>query len=233
MFVCFFQMEPDLDFDIDLSFLDSELGIDKLSTFHAIFLSNSDVDMRVLELKDGTDIMNVVASEFSKPNNITQVILPNGNLDEQCPYFRIIMQDYNISSVVNYKLETFMRAAGILGIHARCTIALVVGLASNGMTSPMIDIPSSYRLCHIEPLNIMAPIDMTCMSTEVSRVQGSTKLMDIPGMRLPYYIPQDLHWHIFKYLRHPCAVIIQSEFDFWTRFMAYWDMRFQQLFGQL
>lgn len=222
-----------MDFDIDLSFLDSELGIDNLSTFHAIFLSNSDVDMRVLELTDGIDIMNVIASEFSRPHDITQVILPNGNLDEQCPYFRIIMQDYSMKTVVNYKLETFMRAAGILGIHARCTMALVVGLASNGMTSPMIDIPSSYRLCHIEPLDMMAPIDMTCMSTEISRVSSATKLMDIPGMPLPYDIPIDVHWHIFKYLRHPCAVIIQTEFDFWTRFISYWDMRFQLLFGQL
>lgn len=222
-----------MDFDIDLSFLDSDLGIDKLSTFHAIFLSNSDVDMRVLELTDGTDIMNVIASEFSRPHDITQVILPNGNLDEQCPYFRIIMQDYSMKTVVNYKLETFMRAAGILGIHARCTMALVVGLVSNGMTSPMIDIPSSYRLCHIEPLDVMAPIDMTCMSTEISRVSSATKLMDIPGMPLPYDIPIDVHWHIFKYLRHPCAAIIQSEFDFWTRFISYWDLRFQLLFGQL
>lgn len=68
---------------------------------------------------------------------------------------------------------------------------------------------------------------------DIKENEQATKLMDIPGMPLPYEIPTDVHWHIFKYLRHPCAAIIQSEFEFWTRFISYWDMRFQLLFGQL
>lgn len=216
------------DYDVDLSFLDVNEFTECLFKFRAILLRNDDVDMRVVELKDNDDVLATIKREFTKPCEVTQVILPNGSFDEQCPYFRIILQNYSMATPINYKLETFMRSAGILGIHARCTVAMVIGLSSNGLTAPMIDIPSTYRLCHIQPIEMLSPIDMTCVSSGLSE-RRREDLTDIPGIVLPYKLPRELQWHILKYLRSPCAELIKEEFDYWRFFTAYWDYRVQLL----
>lgn len=217
-----------LDCDIDLSFLDVDEFANSLFKFRAILLRNEDVDMRVIELIDNEDVQQTIKKEFNKPCEVTQVILPNGSLDDQCPYFRIILQDYSMGTPVNYKLETFMRSAGILGIHARCTVAMVIGLSGNGMTAPMIDVPSSYRLCHIQPIEMLSPIDMTwATSGSNTRQQGSST--DIPGIVLPYLLPKELEWHILQYLRSPSAEIIQEQITYWNDFTSYWDARIEIL----
>ena len=224
----FLQMDSSLELaDIDLSFLDEDQKycefINSLSSFNAVLFSNSEVDMRVIEIIDSSDLVSVIKDNFKCLSTLTQVILPNGNKDENCPFFRIIMQDYCVTNSTNYKLETFMRQAGILGIHPKCTVALVLGLVSNSMDSEFLDVPMSYRLCSLtdmRSIDMLSEIDLTCLSSVIHKKRVNDYLMDIPGMPLPYVLPKDIHFKIFQYLRHQEA---DQVLKFWEPIFNIWD----------
>ena len=216
----------DLDY-LDLSFLDD---VDKMASFveslfscHVLLFKNEDFDMRVLELQSEMEVQAALNVHLQSPT--TQMIIANGTNDKSCPFFRVVMQDYGVKTPINYKLETFFRASGILGIHARCNAAMVIGLTTNDSSSSMISVPAVYRTCPIVPIDMMSPIDLTWTQSEIKKNEIS-RLMSIPGMSLPVQLPQELHFNIFKYLRHPCAEIILQHKKQMLQWIAYWDRHF-------
>lgn len=224
--LAFTQMSLD---SFDWSFLDeSQEGIDKfvgnLFSFHVLLFKNDDFDMRVIELTDAFEVEQCIKDNFTSTNT-TQLILANGTSRNDCPFFRVVMQDYSPKNVINYKLETFFRSTGILGVHARCSIALVVGLCANDPAAAMIGIPSAYRVCPIKNLELLSPIDLTCTQSEVRKV-ALDRLMSIPGMSLPVVLPREVHFKIFGYLRHPCAQLILDHRRQLLQWINYWDEHF-------
>jgi hypothetical protein len=199
--------------------------VDSLVAFHVLFFKNDDLDMRVLELQDWEVLNNTMRVLFTDVNTATHMLVSNGLNDDRCPYFRIIMQDYSMRTPVNYKLETFLRQSGILGVHARCSVAMVIGLMGNSLEAPMVDIPASYRCIPITGVDM---IDLTGRDSDMREFEGK-RLMGIQGMELPCDLPIEIQSHILQYLRSPCAELIHAHVDQVQAWVAYWHRHFAYL----
>lgn len=213
---------------MDLSFLDDEEHVDKtidaivnaMCSIHAIYMSNSDPDVRIVEALN-PDALDLETNRlFPNAHDNIQMVVPNGHESKYfCGYFRIVMSGYGMRSPINYKFETFMRAANIQSIYPRCTAALVVGLEP--VHNVPLSVPTFFRLTSLEHLQIMGDIDMTCMQS-IAGAQTSEDLVTIAGgVPLPSCLPDDIHWKIFRYLQHPCATMIKREMDRRTMF---WEL---------
>lgn len=214
------------DEELDLScFLDSasiDAFVDNLLSVHVLLFRNNDVDMRVLELQDWEMLNNTMRVVFNDLDSATHMLVANGTKDERCQYFRIIMQDYSMRTPVNYKLETFLRQRGIMGMHARCSVALVIGLLCNSLDSPMVDIPAAYRCIPISGIDM---IDMTGRDEDMKAIYGA-KLKGIPGIELPCVLPDEIQSNILQYLRSPCAEIMHDHVEQVRSWVTYWHRHF-------
>lgn len=210
---------------IDFSFLDHDDELDKFvnslfSVFVVVF-DNDNPDIAVHEVKSNHALTTLVCEVFPEADSTIQMIIPNPHsTSDRCPYFRIIMDKYNTKSAVNYKLETFLKTAGITNVSSRCTTALVNGLDPIGCVP--ISIPSMFRITSIEQLCFIGDLDMTCLQSAcVKKHVGCRNLMDIPGIPIPDILPRELDNLIFSYLRHPVAECFKDYHDtisdHWTR----------------
>ena len=156
-------LQGSLSDDEFLSFLDtygSDAYVEKLFNFRMLVLQNEDPDCRVLELSNKYQLENVTKTYF-KTNNVVQVVLPNPMGDPMCPFIMLIMENYVPTTVVNYKLETLFRKMGINGIHAHCTVALVMGMMTPLYMDSMVDIPEFFRLCNLTFFDRLGDIELT------------------------------------------------------------------------
>jgi len=236
--LCKYGVVQDTAFDMnmDLSFLDGESGGDEMATFVeslssivVVYFKNSDPDMRVLEVKDQEGLDSLINSIFSGCGNMVQIVVPNSHLSvERCGFFRLVMSEYTPKSPVNFKLETFMKMAGISNISVRCEQALVIGMDQD--TKTCLSVPSVFRLTSIEHLQLLGDIDITCLqSAHVASHRGCRNLMDIPGIPLPRFFPDEIAWNILKYCEHPAAAIMKS---YWKELDRFWDLHFQHIMLQ-
>lgn len=226
-------MEED---DFDWTFLNDDGAVERyvndLFAFRVLLLRNEDVDVQVVKLMDKLCLAYMIDEHFIGRKNTVEMVVANEKDDILCPYFKIIMNNYLETEPVNYKLETFFRTTGVLGIHARCSVALVVGLMSNVNPDSMVDVPIEYYYTCARPLEITGPVDMFSHQS-IMRKRCLDKLMDVPGMPLPAVLPSSVHWHIFKYLRHPCAQLILDHRQQMLTWLYYWDIHFNMLFDSL
>lgn len=211
-----------------LEFLNEPDGINKflddLFSFNIVILRNSDHDPIVLKLMDPLQIKFVIDDYFQSGVK-TELIVENGKKDILCPYFKFIMKDYSTTHPVNYKLETFFRQTGILGVHARCSTAIIVGMMSDSHGKSCVDVPMEYHYLSCRPLGFMAPLDMS-LTGSIARKRCLDKINGISGMSLPYCLPAEVHWNILKYLRHPCAELILDHKQKLLAWCAHWDHHF-------
>lgn len=98
------------------------------------------------------------------------------------------------------------------------------------MGSSMVSIPYIYHISSFRPFDINSPIDLTCTESEMRRITGD-KLLNMPGMLIPYCIPFQLHFKILQYLQHPCAAIITKYKKSLIAWIRYWDLHFATVFG--
>jgi hypothetical protein len=148
--------------------------VDKLFNFRVLVLRNEDSECRVIELTNKYQL-NRVTNEYCKSKNVVQIVLPNPQEDPMCPFIIMIMENYATSSVVNYKLETLFRNLGIKGLHARCSVALVMGMMTPLYMDSMVDIPEFFRLCNMTFYGTLGDIELTSMKSvvvEISRSAG-------------------------------------------------------------
>lgn len=196
--------------------------VDKLFRFNVLFFSNDLPDMRVIELVYPEEIMGVIADHFPPGSNQTQLMLKNGRNDYLCPYFKMLAVNYSERSVTNYKLQTFMQRTGILGVHSKCDQAIIIGFSRGDESGSPMDIPIQYRWI---PVDMIEPVSVETLLE--NRPQTHERLMSIPGLSLPCFVPDDIHWNIMKYLRHPCAQLIKDHRDRLLSWLAYWDDHFR------
>jgi hypothetical protein len=183
------------------------------------------VDHLIVKLKDDADIKAVLTEHLGDSvDNRKEMIVQNGSADPLCPYFRLIMTDYTVTSPINYKLETFFINCGILGIHARCSVAVVVGMMSQDINS-CVDVPYEYRYSYMSRPGYSEPVHLQ-PSQSIMRKKCLDKLMGVQGMCLPFQLPSSVHWQIFKWLRHPCAEMIWRHKQKMMAWCAYWDNHF-------
>lgn len=224
--ILFFTQMNEEDY-FDWSFLDSDKSllpfIENLSSFQVLVFANTDVDMRVLELQSYDQIREFMKDNFPMYyTGITTMTVKNESGDEYCPYFRMFLVDYSPKTVINYKLQTFMRSTGIVGIHSRCTAAVVVGLLGNDIDALPVEIPVQYRSIKLDYIDrVASPTNMTNMES----------LCGNQGLCIPSILPLELHWNIMKYLRHPCADMISAHRDRLMSWLMYWDNHFSNVFA--
>lgn len=209
----------------DWSFLDTDNGIstfvEALTSFQVLIFSNDDVDMRVVELQSYDQVKLLIDSNFRTTTGITTMTVKNESGDEFCRYFKMFLVDYSPKTVINYKLQTFMRSAGIVGIHSRCTAAVIVGLIDNDIDALPVEIPIQYRSIQLDYIDRSpAHFNMSSMDS----------LCGNQGLCIPSVVPVDVHWNIMKYLRHPCADIISTHRDRVFSWIMYWDTHFSNVF---
>lgn len=227
---------------MDLSFLDTDSKMDQfvnqLFNFHVLVFNNDDFDLRVVTVERSDMLHDVMMEYFENIDKATSVVIQNGRTDDRIPFFKIVMEEYSPKTPINYKLETFFRRSGIIGVSSRCKIAMVVGLMSSDMDAIMVDIPLEY---HTIPIPSLEGVDLTGTGESVKAHAGDY-LMNIPGIPLPYELPQEIHWNIMKYLRRPEAEeinhrigFVQSVLDSYDQFLerlgAYYDEHFANIFS--
>ena len=222
-----------MDSDCELSFLDDDHHllsyVNSLFSFYVLVFKNDDLDMRVIEISEASKLGHVMESVFDNLDSTTQVVMSNGRRDGRCPYFRVVMEKYGPKTSINYKLETFLRRAGVIGVSARCETALVIGMADNDLDSVMVSIPFDY---HTIPIACVDMIDMTGTS-EAFKKQTGERLMGIPGMLMPYYLPRELHFKILQFVRHQEADAIEDHTKMLEDIFAYWDLHFASVVHSL
>lgn len=210
----------------DWSFLDRHDGIstfvESLTSFQVLIFSNADVDMRVVELQSYDQIKALIESNFPTTIGITTMTVKNESGDEFCQYFKMFLIDYSPKTVINYKLQTFMRSTGIVGIHSRCTAAVIVGLIGNDIDALPVEIPIQYRSIQLDYID---------RSSGHYNILSMDSLCGNQGLSIPSIVPVDVHWNIMKYLRHPCADIISAHRDRVFSWIMYWDNHFSNVFA--
>jgi len=122
--------------------------IEELCSPAFLLLSNTKPDTEVINFVSNDQLNQHMASIFSNASNIIQVMCANNNKTSKdaCPFFRIVMGDYDSKGPVNYKLQTLLRGAGVDDISVRCGFAVVIGMSGMWCLENTVDIPLTFRL---------------------------------------------------------------------------------------
>jgi hypothetical protein len=144
--------------------------VDKLFSFNVLVLRNEDPDCRVIQLMNQYELQNTIARFFTKPDEVIQMTVRNPAKDPFCPYLLLMVESYHKDTVINYKFETLLRNMGVVGIHARCTTALVTGMMNPLYMNSMIDIPEISRLCNLSGFPKLGDIELTCSQSAVAAI---------------------------------------------------------------
>lgn len=158
-----------MDFLSYLETYGTDCYVDKMFNFRLLVLRNEDQDCKVIELTNKYQLTRVT-TEFFASKNVVQIILPNPQADPFCPFLILIMENYDLTGVVNYKLETLFRNLGITGLHARCSVALVMGMMTPLYMDSMVDIPEFFRLCNLTFVGVLGDIELTSEKSMVGEI---------------------------------------------------------------
>lgn len=200
---------------------------DNLFNFNVLMLDNDQPDIQVWELQFDTQLHILIQKELGE--NATQIIVKNMNEESQgmCPYFRIIMKDMGAVAATNFKLQQFLERIRVTGLNAKCSKAMVVGLANLQYLEAAISVPYAFCTTNIDPIDFVLEqpeLDLSCLNLCAERLHppGST-LCDIAGLDLPYYVPDNVQALILSFCSSPTADIIREEaIDLrarWDRFL--------------
>lgn len=226
------------DMTLDLSFLDefdfnhfSERPED-LFSFNAILICNNQPDIQVMEYTSDTQLALYIQQEFDV--NAVQTIVKNNHEDSErgCPYFRIVMEGYDGSAAINFKLQSMFQRMKIESLSPRCSKAMIIGLTTFTHLESPISVPYCFLSTNIDPIDFMLEepeLDMACLQTCQQPVDPKSTLCDIAGMPLPYKLPWECQVHILLYLRNPLAEMICHKIDD----LCYtWDIFVHTMFQQ-
>lgn len=185
-----------------------------VNAFDIITFENVEPDVRVITMTNESDLERFIISYLGL-NAISLIV---ANLDPVtrpfCPYLRILTSEVSPDVPENHKLQTFLSKIRSTSLFPRCRRALAVGLAtcvgSGGHCLPM---PTAFYITSVPviELGINGEIDMSCL-VPIAPFQGH-ELKDIPGLRLPYHIPESCQDLILQYLRAPTAQLIVEAMD--------------------
>lgn len=221
----------------DWTFLYESDGInkylDELWSFNVLYFTNQDPEPRVLKMANPLQLKYLLDERFPIGERTT-INLANHRRDILCPYFHIVLHQVGSCKEVdyNYKLQTFLRRAGISNIPLRCRAALIVGLMQKDMVDSAVDVPIEYHMTSPVPVDMVGPIDITSAMSSVHS-SDMDKLCGVEGMLVPFTFPQDCHWCVLKYLRHPCAEMILDHRRKMLAWIAHWDAHFDDLVSRV
>jgi len=189
------------------------MDVDTLFSFNVIVFANNEPDIQVFELHHDYEVGPFLYDHLG--DGYIQTIINNLDPDTRafCPFFRVCMSDFGGTTSTNYKLKSFYNQIGMSTLDNRCSKAVVVGLSTlHHMESPL-SVPYSFCTTKIDPiyLHYEQNLDLSCLQPCVSEQKpvGAT-LCDIAGLCLPCHIPDEVHFHILKYLTSPTADIIKN-----------------------
>jgi hypothetical protein len=216
----FVDQLPPLVPEMDWSFMegyenDLKQFVEDLCTFKIVVFWNDDVDVRIIEMRSEQEIFDFVNSFFQEPHRVTQLILPNPSFrhdpdndltkDYLCTHFRLIAENYNSSSPINYKLRNFFFKSGLEGVFSKCGKAVIIGMTGS-YGSGYISVPSQF-------LSISIP-EVETIDVNSMREAETEELCGIPGIVLPTkMLPMDIQNRILSYCQSPCAGVIRNECD--------------------
>lgn len=229
---------------MDMSYLDDETQgsfdfnhfterPDALFTFNVILVANNEPDIQILEFNCDTEVSIYIQENFK--TEAIQTIVKNKHEESMamCPYFRIVMDDYDDESAINFKLHTMFKRMGIQSISPRCSKAMIVGLtALNHLDSPL-SVPYCFMTTTVDPSDFISAddeIDVACLKPCAQKLNpDATDLCDIAGMTIPYYLPENVQWHILSYCRHPTSSMITDKIE---QLCFCWDVFLYPMFLQ-
>lgn len=199
-----------------------------LDSYSAIWFENSLPDISVMEMANDAQMCMFVTKEFGKDGCIQTIV---NNMDpatkSMCPYFRVFMDSFGKDSPINFKLQSFYHRIGMSSLNARCTKALVVGLAALTNLNEGISVPMAFCTTSIDPIAFqLEEIDMACLNPVGN---SRTSLCDVAGLCIPYYVPPEVQWRILSFLRSPEAEMICKEIDLVCH---RWDVFLSPMFHQ-
>lgn len=210
--------EDSWDWDKVLSNIDG--FVDDLTSYNVLVFQNSDPDIRVVQVPNATPVGKIIQDWF--PVDPIQTIVNNHDEDTKwmVPYFRIVMRDFGGDSTINFKLQTFYRKIGLQGFNPRCSMAMVIGLHALHLLESPMDMPSSFCMTSIDPLEFSF--------SNISEPPATT-LAGVSGIVLPYYLPWEVQVNILKFCKSPTAMIIESQIDI---ICLNWDIALNIMFQQ-
>jgi hypothetical protein len=232
------------DVSMDMAYLDDETQgsfdlnhfverPDALFTFNVILIANNEPDIQILEFNCDTEVSIYIQENFK--TEAIQTIVKNKHEESMamCPYFRIVMDDYDDESAINFKLYTMFKRMGIQSISPRCSKAMIVGLtALNHLDSPL-SVPYCFMTTTVDPSDFISAedeIDVACLKPCAQKLNpDATDLCDIAGMTIPYYLPQDVQFLILSFCKSPTASLISTKID---NICFAWDVFLYPMFLQ-
>lgn len=218
-----------LDWDAILE--DTDAFVNKIMTYNILYFDNNEPDVRVIEIANDVEVDMLIQQTFS--SDVFQTIVNNRDEESKsaCGFFRVVMENFDGGSTINFKLRAFFDKIGIPAMNARCTKAIVIGLhALHMLNSPML-IPTSFCTTTIEPIEMWVgnELDMACLQTCGDKICDGATLCEIAGMEIPYYLPPEVQFKILQYCCRPDAQLIKDEIDFQC---SRWDVYVTPLFEQ-
>jgi hypothetical protein len=190
-----------------------DIDADELFNYNVLLFENDQPDVQVKEIVYETELSYLMETEIGY--GAIQTIVSNHDQDtkDKCPYFRVVATPPGESIPKNFKFETFLKKIGQgLIMNARCLKVLVIGLhALNNLDSP-ISIPTAFCHTNIDDfcINTLGSVDMSCLKPVGAYADSGFNLMQIAGISMPYYLPQEVQSRIFSDCESPEAMIIKS-----------------------
>lgn len=216
-----FLLQEDLSDIFDL-----EMDVDQLFSCTIAYFANEELDARILTMDSEAALLRILEELMGQDSSrVVEVVIDNPVQETKigCPKFCFYMHDYHDAMPMNYRLENFMRSVGIRGLHARCTKALVVGVTKEWSGRRFVSIPEQHLETNIEKALLFG---RDVVEREIVGDDHET-LLEIQGMFLPVYLPQEIQWRILRYCRSPCAEIMHQENK---RIERYWYNHFKSVF---
>ena len=225
-------MEP--EFDMQMALDETEMFVDAMFSFNVLVFTNNNPDVRVVELMSDVELWQFLETEMPGQPYIQSIIANNDQFTKaRVPYFRVVQTGVNDRAANNFKLARFYQKIGLSFMSAKCSKAVIVGLASMDTTSSPISLPSCFTTTSCELSDFLADeIDLACLKPcgpELKTNRSATALLKIAGMAIPYYVPEDVQWKILSFLEEPTAVLIKKAMDV---LMTKYDVVLFSMFSQ-
>lgn len=211
---------------------DLERLVNSLFSFTVLYMANDQPDISVLECEHDYQVHLLCQELFGKDKIYQQLIVNNmcPETNGRCPFFRVMMTDFDTSTPINYKLQTFFNRIRMPSLSSRCLKAIVVGLSNLSNIDHALSIPFCFRTTDIEPLLLSGEIDLACTKvTGVGAHPPGFTLADIAGLSLPVHVPPEVQSCILSYCREPTAQLIVDQMDL---LLERWDAILHPMFMQ-
>lgn len=224
-------MEEEFEEGIDWTLLYESDGINRivneLYSFKVLYFSHEEDQPRVLKMADPLQFKYVVDERFPAGERTTMDVANTRN-DPFCPYFHIVLGGVSSDPRevgINYQLQSFLRRIGVSNVPIRCKNALVAAMMNKDGLDSSVDIPKEYHLTSVRPSDWSGPIDITCAFSAIHS-RHMKKLCNAQGGCRLDMLPEDVHWKVIRYLRHPCAQMILDYHRDLSEWVSYWDYHF-------